>query len=84
MSDVIGETSMGAALVCLGVLVRLLGGRHCGMRRARLLLAGGGVVATGPPVWERVLAELRRRRGQGEPSGGRSSPDWRSPCWAPR
>lgn len=64
MSDVIGETSMGAALVCLGVLVRLLGGRHCGMRRARLLLAGGGVVATGPPVWERVLAELRRR-GQG-------------------
>ncbi|MFJ4524511.1 type II secretion system F family protein [Streptomyces sp. NPDC088810] len=60
----IGETSMGAALVCFGALVWLLGGRHYGMRRARLLLAGGGVVATGPPVWELALAELRRRCGR--------------------
>ncbi|MFI6354114.1 type II secretion system F family protein [Streptomyces sp. NPDC050743] len=55
---------MGAALICLGALVWLLGGRHCGMRRARLLLAGGGVVATGPPSWDRALVELRRLRGR--------------------
>ncbi|MGW1917142.1 type II secretion system F family protein [Streptomyces sp. NPDC002076] len=55
---------MGAALICLGALVRLLGGRHYGMRRARLLLAGGGVVATGPPSWDRAVAELRRLRGR--------------------
>ncbi|MET8801188.1 type II secretion system F family protein [Streptomyces sp. NPDC004546] len=55
---------MGAALICLGALVWLLGGRHCGMRRARLLLAGGGVVATGPPSWDRALADLRRLRGR--------------------
>ncbi|MEV6053327.1 type II secretion system F family protein [Streptomyces sp. NPDC052107] len=53
---------MGAALICLGALVWLLGGRHYGMRRARLLLAGGGVVATGPLSWDRALAELRRLR----------------------
>ncbi|MGW0206344.1 type II secretion system F family protein, partial [Streptomyces sp. NPDC003233] len=55
---------MGSALICLGALVWLLGGRHYGMRRARLLLAGGGVVATGPPSWARALAELRRLRGR--------------------
>ncbi|MGW4561381.1 type II secretion system F family protein [Streptomyces sp. NPDC004561] len=55
---------MGAALICLGALAWLLGGRHYGMRRARLLLAGGGVVATGPPPWERLRAELRRLRGR--------------------
>ncbi|MEV6292542.1 type II secretion system F family protein [Streptomyces sp. NPDC051896] len=55
---------MGAALICLGALVWLLGGRHCGMRRARLLLAGGGVIATGPPSWDRALADLRRLRGR--------------------
>ncbi|MGW5427945.1 type II secretion system F family protein [Streptomyces sp. NPDC004059] len=55
---------MGAALICLGALVWLLGGRHCGMRRARLLFAGGGVVATGPPSWDRALADLRRLRGR--------------------
>ncbi|MFF8910007.1 type II secretion system F family protein [Streptomyces olivaceoviridis] len=64
VTEVIGETSMGAALVCLGALVWLLGGRHYGMRRARLLLAGGGVVTTGPPVWERLRAELRRQHGR--------------------
>ncbi|MFI9254047.1 type II secretion system F family protein [Streptomyces sp. NPDC053069] len=55
---------MGAALICLGALAWLLGGRHHGMRRARLLLAGGGVVATGPPAWDQTLAELRRLRGR--------------------
>ncbi|WP_374116094.1 type II secretion system F family protein [Streptomyces sp. CoH27] len=67
MTDVIsgvGETSLGAALVCLGALVWLQGGRHHGMRRARLLLAGGGVVPTGPTSWEQVSAELRRLRGR--------------------
>jgi tight adherence protein B len=60
VTEVIGETSMGAALLCLGAVAWLLGGRHYGMRKARLLLAGGGVVATGPPAPEQVLAELRR------------------------
>ncbi|MGW3358061.1 type II secretion system F family protein [Streptomyces bungoensis] len=53
--------SLGAALACVGAAVWLLGGRHHGMRRARLLLAGGGVVATGPPSLEQALGELRRR-----------------------
>ncbi|MCC5479564.1 type II secretion system F family protein [Streptomyces barringtoniae] len=55
---------MGAALICLGALVWLLGGRHYGMRRARLLLAGGGVVTNGPPSWDQALADLRRLRGR--------------------
>ncbi|MGA5040140.1 type II secretion system F family protein [Streptomyces capoamus] len=59
-----GETSMGAALICFGALVWLLGGRHHGIRRARLLLAGGGAVAAGPPGWEQAVAELRRRCGR--------------------
>ncbi|MEV5873436.1 type II secretion system F family protein [Streptomyces sp. NPDC052101] len=60
---------MAAALICLGALVRLLGERHYGVRRARLLLAGGGVVATGPPCWDQARAELRRLRG-------RLGPEW--------
>nr|WP_093699158.1 type II secretion system F family protein [Streptomyces sp. 2231.1] len=52
--------SMAAALICLGTLAWLLGERHYGMRRARLLLAGGGTVATGAPSWRRALGELRR------------------------
>ncbi|MBY8841918.1 type II secretion system F family protein [Streptomyces sp. SP2-10] len=63
---------MGAALLCLGALAWLLGGRHYGMRRARLLLAGGGVVATGPPAPAQALAELRSW-------GGRLGAEW----WAP-
>ncbi|MFJ9818803.1 type II secretion system F family protein [Streptomyces sp. NPDC101151] len=53
---------MGAAVACVGAAVLLLGGRHYGVRRARLLLAGGGVVATGPPSWEQAVGELRRLR----------------------
>ncbi|WP_333776009.1 type II secretion system F family protein [Streptomyces sp. IBSBF 3136] len=53
------ETAMGAAAACAGAAIWLLGGRHHGVRRARLLLADGGAVATGPPVWERTFAELR-------------------------
>ncbi|OXY93705.1 hypothetical protein BEK98_21780 [Streptomyces diastatochromogenes] len=56
--------SMGAAAACVGAAVWLLGGRHYGMRRARLLLAGGGVVEAGPPSWEQAVAELRRLRGR--------------------
>ncbi|SOD84806.1 tight adherence protein B [Streptomyces sp. Ag109_G2-15] len=58
------EMSMGAAAACAGAAVWLLGGRHYGMRRARLLLAGGGVVEAGPPSWEQAVAELRRLRGR--------------------
>ncbi|WP_435271233.1 type II secretion system F family protein [Streptomyces sp. 1222.5] len=60
---------MAAALICLGTLAWLLGERHYGMRRARLLLAGGGTVATGPPSWKRALGELRRL-------SGRFGPEW--------
>ncbi|MFD5799044.1 type II secretion system F family protein [Streptomyces diastatochromogenes] len=55
---------MGAAAACVGAAVWLLGGRHYGMRRARLLLAGGGVVEAGPPSWEQAVGELRRLRGR--------------------
>lgn len=58
------EMSMGAAAACVGAAVWLLGGRHYGMRRARLMLAGGGVVEAGPPSWEQAVAELRRLRGR--------------------
>ncbi len=60
----IGVMSMGAVVLCLGASARLLGGRHSGVRRARLLLAGGGAVATGPPTWQQAFADLRRRRGR--------------------
>ncbi|MGW0628474.1 type II secretion system F family protein [Streptomyces sp. NPDC002758] len=59
-----GEMSMGAAAACVGAAVWMLGGRHYGARRARLLLAGGGVVGTGPPSWEWAVGELRRLRGR--------------------
>ncbi|MFL4905996.1 type II secretion system F family protein [Streptomyces sp. MMS24-I2-30] len=59
-----GEMPMGAAGVCVAVAAWLLGGRHRGARRARLLLAGGGVVATGPPLWGLVAGELRRLRSR--------------------
>lgn len=55
---------MGAAAACVGAAVWMLGGRHYGARRARLLLAGGGVVGTGPPSWEWAVGELRRLRGR--------------------
>lgn len=60
----IGEMSLSAALICLGALGRLLGERHYGMRRARLLLAGGGAVTTGSPRVARALGCLRRTRGR--------------------
>ncbi|MFB7494572.1 type II secretion system F family protein [Streptomyces sp. NPDC056161] len=59
-----GEMPMGAAGACVAVAAWLLGERHRGARRARLLLAGGGVVATGPPLWGRAAGELRRLRGR--------------------
>ncbi|MEU7054366.1 hypothetical protein AB0A67_39890, partial [Streptomyces eurythermus] len=62
--EVIGEVSTGAAVLCLGALAWLLGGRHYGVRRARLLLAGGPVVATGPPAWPQALLDPRRWRGR--------------------
>ncbi|MFF7237736.1 type II secretion system F family protein [Streptomyces collinus] len=55
---------MGAAVACVGVAVWMVGGRQQGVRRARLLLADGGAVATGPPSWERAFAELRRLRAR--------------------
>ncbi|WP_404830817.1 type II secretion system F family protein [Streptomyces albidocamelliae] len=69
VTEVTGEMSLAAALICLGTLAWLLGERHYGMRRARLLLAGGGTVAAGPPSWKRALGELRRL-------AGRFGPEW--------
>ncbi|MET9830091.1 type II secretion system F family protein [Streptomyces sp. NPDC006385] len=62
-----GEMSLGAAVVCLGAVACLLGGRDSGARRAQLLLAGGGVVGSGPPDWRRLAGELRRLRGRLRP-----------------
>lgn len=59
-----GETAMGAAVVCAGAAALLTGGWHSGARRAQLLLAGGGVVGTGPPSWRDVAGKLRRIRGR--------------------
>lgn len=61
-----GEMSVGSTGVaagCLGVAVWLWGGRS-GARRARVLLAGGGVVGAGPPLWQRLVGELRQLRGR--------------------
>ncbi|SDO52967.1 tight adherence protein B [Streptomyces sp. cf386] len=59
-----GEMSLGAAVVCLGAAVCLLGGRNSGARRAQLLLAGGGAVGAGPPGWRQLAGELGRLRGR--------------------
>jgi tight adherence protein B len=55
---------VGAAMACAGVAAWLMGGRDSGVRRARLLFAGGGMVGTGPPPWERALVDWRRLRGR--------------------
>ncbi|MGC9543576.1 type II secretion system F family protein [Streptomyces sp. UG1] len=52
--------SAGAAVLCLGAAVCLLGGPNSGARRAQLLLAGGGAVGAGPHDWRRWAGELRR------------------------
>jgi tight adherence protein B len=59
-----GETVMGAAVLCVGAVALLMGGWHSGARRAQLLLAGGGVVGTGPPAWRETTGQLRRIRGR--------------------
>lgn len=62
-----GEAAMGAAVLCVGAAALLMGGWHSGARRAQLLLAGGGVVSTGPPAWREATARLRRIRGRLRP-----------------
>jgi tight adherence protein B len=57
-----GETATGAAVLCVGAAALLISGRHSGARRAQLLLAGGGVVGTGPPAWREATGQLRRIR----------------------
>jgi tight adherence protein B len=63
---------MTAAAMCAGAAAWLLGGRQSGARRARLLLAGGGMVGAGPLAWERARGELARVRSR-----------LRSEWWAP-
>ncbi|WP_329546315.1 type II secretion system F family protein [Streptomyces sp. NBC_01356] len=63
----IGEMSgmsAGTAMVCAGAAAWLMGGWNSGARRARLLVAGGGVVGAGPPPWEKALVGWRRLRGR--------------------
>jgi len=62
-----GETAMGAGVLCVGAAALLMGGWHSGARRAQLLLAGGGAVSTGPPSWREVAGGLRRIRGRLRP-----------------
>ncbi|MFF9130454.1 type II secretion system F family protein [Streptomyces sp. NPDC014806] len=68
----VGQASWAAAVACLGMAALLAGGDHFGARRARLVLAGGGVVAAGPPAWPDLADELRRLRAR-----------WRPEWWAP-
>lgn len=63
---------MAAAVACAGAAAWLLGGPYSGARRAQLLLAGGGVVGSGPPSWRCLTGELLRLRGR-----------WRPEWWAP-
>ncbi|MFI7017167.1 type II secretion system F family protein [Streptomyces sp. NPDC050164] len=58
------EMSMGVAVAFMGAAVWLLGERHTTARRARLLLAGGGTVGSGPPGWRRMAGWLPRVRGR--------------------
>ncbi|MEU1183876.1 type II secretion system F family protein [Streptomyces sp. NPDC005820] len=67
-----GEVSTAAAVACAGAAVWLWGGPYSGGRRAQLLLAGGGVVGSGPPAWQDLARELRRLRRR-----------WRPEWWAP-
>ncbi|MEU9625303.1 type II secretion system F family protein [Streptomyces luteogriseus] len=63
---------MGAAVVCMGAAVWLLGEREEAARRARLLLADGAAVGSGPPGWRWLTGGLWRLRG-------RLRPEWWSP-----
>jgi len=61
----VGETAMSAAVLCAGAAAWVMGGPHAGARRARLLLAGGGAVGTGPPPLPKRWADLlRQARGR--------------------
>ncbi|MEU4655815.1 type II secretion system F family protein [Streptomyces sp. NPDC023723] len=75
----VSELSTGVALACLGGAVWLAGGRHSGVRRARLLLAGGGAVVTGPPGADRAVAGAARVAGELRRLRGRLRAEW----WAP-
>ncbi|MFC8433726.1 type II secretion system F family protein [Streptomyces sp. NPDC057253] len=63
-----GEMSVAAAVGAvaggLGLAVWLWCGRRSGLRRARALLQGGGVVGAGPPGLRHLVRELRRVRGR--------------------
>ncbi|MEU3843135.1 type II secretion system F family protein [Streptomyces sp. NPDC028635] len=71
------QASWATATACVGMAAWLVGGDHFGARRARLVLAGGGVVTAGgvvaavPPAWPDPAQELRRLRAR-----------WRPEWWA--
>ncbi|MFI6034306.1 type II secretion system F family protein [Streptomyces sp. NPDC051315] len=70
--SVMPDVPMAAAGVCAGTAIWLLGGPYSGGRRAQLLLAGGGVVGSGPPSWPDLARDLRKIRGR-----------WRPEWWGP-
>ncbi|GLW49064.1 membrane protein [Streptomyces sp. NBRC 14336] len=61
-----GDVGMSGAAACAGAAALwLMSGRNAGVRRARLLLAGGGAVGAGPPDWRAVaFGRVRWVRGR--------------------
>ncbi|MCM1974022.1 MULTISPECIES: type II secretion system F family protein [Streptomyces] len=61
-----GDVGMSGAAACAGAAALwLLSGRNAGVRRARLLLAGGGAVGAGPPDWRAAaVGRVRWARGR--------------------
>ncbi|MGW7050550.1 type II secretion system F family protein [Streptomyces sp. NPDC054887] len=60
-----GAAPLYAAVVCAGAAAWLLAGRDADLRRARLMLAGGGVETGGPQaLWERMAGAVRGRLGR--------------------
>lgn len=66
-----GEASTGMALVCLGAAAWLAGGWHSGVRRARLVLAGG---RTGPAGGTGRTGTAEGSDGRGLTGGSGPSP----------
>ncbi|MEU3889558.1 type II secretion system F family protein [Streptomyces sp. NPDC029041] len=58
------EMTVGAAGMCMGAAVWMLGEREETARRARWLLADGGPARRGPLGWRSAAGDLRRVRGR--------------------
>jgi tight adherence protein B len=66
-----------AAALCAGAAAWLTAGRHRGLKRARLLLAGSGAMEVAPRwSWERLAGVLRPLGGSLKGSSGRARQEW--------